>query len=300
MTALLSEAVALFGSICRKSTDALSDRDILIIDDDERVARGDAEKLTQQGWSVAKYSCRRLETLAMRRALFVQHLKLEARIIHDQRGRLRSVLENFQPAASYPDDIVQAQRLICLSENVPDSVQGLGWAFDVMAVGVRVLGIAHLANEGRYVFGFREIIDGLANINRVSKDDHYTLCRLRGFKSSYRKKDWAGIPDKEELFQVRRVIKRLGVDVDCNILAVDKMRSKATLTETANGYLALRAAEARYWGYSESGSADKLEFSSLKTRLAKALFRPQNYANEFKSVGGRFQKMLSRLEQISR
>lgn len=187
---LHSEAVALFGSVCRKTTDHLSDRDILLVDDSERTTRRDAALLKSRGWSVARYNWRRLETLHRHQALFVQHLKLESFVIHDKANKLRSLLESFRPSVDYFQDISNGENIIALVERTPDSVQGIGWAFDVLAVGIRILGIGYLANEGRYVFGFNEILDELVNIDRLSFHDRDVLSILRKSKAAYRKRDW--------------------------------------------------------------------------------------------------------------
>lgn len=83
---LRAEAEAIFGSAARGDADAISDRDILIVDDDCDVLRKRSVILKNDGFSVASYTFRKLQALAQHGALFLQHLKLEAVIISDRRG----------------------------------------------------------------------------------------------------------------------------------------------------------------------------------------------------------------------
>ena len=75
-TGMLAASEAIFGSCARGRTDALSDRDILIVDDDREVLRARASVLMADGKSVAPYTFLKLEKLAVNGALFIQHLRL--------------------------------------------------------------------------------------------------------------------------------------------------------------------------------------------------------------------------------
>ena len=299
MNALHSDAIALFGSICRNTADHLSDRDILIVHDSRDVVGRDAALLMQRGWSVAKYSWKRLERLSRRQALFVQHLKLESLILRDQQHRLSELLARYQPAADYDHDVSQATKIISLVERVPDSIEGLGWAFDVLAVGIRILGIGYLANEGRYAFGFREILSELVEVNRLSKSDAAVLSGLRNVKAAYRQRRWRNIPTQRELFEVMSAVRRLGVDVDCHIQGYSQIHGNVSYEGEITGYAALRAAERRYWMLGIPNRSDTEEFVDVRTRVARAIFRPQDYLGVVKSRGAYLCQSISKLEGIS-
>lgn len=51
-----ADAEAIYGSSSRGDSDALSDRDILVVDSDINVLRRRRQLLEQGGWSVATYT----------------------------------------------------------------------------------------------------------------------------------------------------------------------------------------------------------------------------------------------------
>ena len=99
------QSEAIFGSSARREFDYLSDRDFLVVDDRFSLRHLRRLHLERLGWSVAAYSWRRLKRLVQQKALFAQHLKLEALVVKDDSDRLKHMLSQYSPAADYRVDI---------------------------------------------------------------------------------------------------------------------------------------------------------------------------------------------------
>lgn len=185
-TTLRAASEAVFGSCARGDVDRLSDRDFLIVDDDPKVLRLRAKALKAEGVSVAAYTFRKLESLAAKQALFVQHLRLEASIIVDRDGRLGAVLSAFRPKEKYDAEIQDNAKLASLIATVPPSARAELWAADVLYVTVRNFGVLWLAGRKRYLFAYDRILDALQEEGVLNVTGVSNLRRLRFLKSLYR------------------------------------------------------------------------------------------------------------------
>ena len=185
-TAIHAASEALFGSTARGDIDRLSDRDFLIVDDDPKILQARAKTLKAEGVSVAAYTFRKLESLAARRALFVQHLRLEATIVADRDGRLAAVLRKFRPKQHYNSEIRNNAKLADLIATVPPGAKAELWAADVLYVTVRNFGILWLAGRQRYLFAYDRILEALQEEGVINAVGVSNLRRLRFLKSLYR------------------------------------------------------------------------------------------------------------------
>lgn len=185
-TAVCAASEALFGSCARGDVDSLSDRDFLIVDDDPKVLRARADVLKTEGVSVAAYTFRKIESLAARGALFVQHLRLEASIVADRDGRLANLLANFRPKSDYETEIRENAKLAELISTVPPSANSELWAADVLYVTVRNFGVLWLAGRQRYIFAYDRILEALQEEEMLGTPAVSNLRRLRFLKSLYR------------------------------------------------------------------------------------------------------------------
>ncbi|WP_228242069.1 hypothetical protein [Porphyrobacter sp. GA68] len=182
---------ALFGSCARGDTDRLSDRDFLIVDDDVAVLRARAMSLKAEGVSVASYTFRKLEALAERGALFLQHLRLEASIVSDRNERLAKLLDGFRPNECYDREIRDNSNLAALITTIPPGPNAELWAADVLYVTVRNFGVLWLASRGRHLFAYDRILEALQEEGLLHAAGISTLRRLRFLKSLYRSDDSA-------------------------------------------------------------------------------------------------------------
>ncbi len=200
------DAVAFYGSLVRGDSDRFSDRDVLLVSDDALALKEAKNLMSKDGFSCACYSWQKLGFLATRRALFVQHLKQESRIITDRDLRLTSLLASYAPACTYSKQIDAARDLMSLTECFPKTIYGVGWALDVLTVAFRNLSILTLANEGKYLFSFSAILSELRKMGTISLDHEDQLSSLRKYKASFRRKAYHLLPPKEKLFELKKIV----------------------------------------------------------------------------------------------
>ena len=240
-------AEAVFGSIARGDSDQISDRDILVVDADVAKLRNRTRRLTDQGWSVAPYTFRKLEVLAENGALFVQHLKLEARIIWDDERRLRNLLDGFQPRLSYARELAANARLADLAREVPDVPLGPLYAADVLYVALRNFGVLTLAEQGIHRYAYAEILDGLKQIGALEPGAIDHLLKLRTLKSAYRNSAHLDIGNALDL--VRTIVKHLptsGFPATIALARAAEVIKTDCGAELRAPYLELRDLEKRY------------------------------------------------------
>lgn len=192
-----ASAEALFGSAARGDADALSDRDVLIVDDDVEALSARSEELESQGASVASYTFAKLMALAACGALFVQHLKLEAQVTRDVGGRLTKLLADFSPRSDYSAEIADNAALSALAGTVPTGARGVLLAADILYVSVRNHGVLSLAERGLHVYGFDAVIAGLEAEGIIASGGARSLSALRFLKCLYR----SGEPGRDDAVQ---------------------------------------------------------------------------------------------------
>ena len=200
------DTVAFYGSMVRGDQDQFSDKDVLLVSDDESALSRGRLSLSALGYSCACYNWTKLELLANRRALFIQHLKQETRIIVDRDNRFQSLLANYSPASVYSTQIDAARTLVSLTQYFPDTPRGIGWALDVLTIGFRNLAILTLANEGNYVFSFAGLVSGVRRMGLVGPQSEQSLLSLRMYKSHFRKKHFSLLPPKAVVFKLQRIV----------------------------------------------------------------------------------------------
>src|SRR5438477_12235579 len=88
-------AVAVFGSVARNDTDFLSDRDILLVNEQYDCLRSGAARCKRMVRSPILYSWQRLDTAANRGDLFILHLEAEATRLHDANDLVAHMLFTF-------------------------------------------------------------------------------------------------------------------------------------------------------------------------------------------------------------
>lgn len=200
------DAIAYYGSFVRGDNDRFSDRDILLVSDDKDALEGGKTSLSKQGYSCSCYDWAKLDLLSSKRALFIQHLKQESKVIVDKDSKLQALLAGYSPATEYSKHIDAARSLFSLTECFADTPVGIGWALDVLTIAFRNLAILTLANEGQYVFSFSELVSGLRRLGLIGYSLESSLVGLRRHKSCFRNKQFSSLPKKESVFELQRII----------------------------------------------------------------------------------------------
>ena len=145
-------SVCLFGSAARSSSDRLSDKDVLVTAKNLKTACPYVQELENTGSSVALFSHARLERMSAAGSLFVQHLKMEGKIVQDAEHWLEDCLSDFSPKNSYEEDINRSFDLIRPLERVMNKNSRCQLASDLGYVFIRNYAICRLASRKVYLF----------------------------------------------------------------------------------------------------------------------------------------------------
>ena len=288
------DSVAIFGSIARGDGDRLSDKDVLIVSDDYEVRRRSALALRRRGWAPVCFTSQRLERAAAGKGLFMQHLKLEARILRDRNGTLSNSLNRFCVASQYDREIAGSHDLLGVLEKVPNSIEGCYWALDVLSVGLRTLGVATLANHGIYEFSLKRILNSLHRVGVISSGDQETLCGIREYKWRHRNGNGErAISSRETLKLVDLVSRRFRLGLHVRSIEADEaLQSVPTNDEiTKNWYLRSRLIERALLGVRPRESASR-EIADCKRRLQQIVKEPSQYGWRMKTEWSSLVKQL--------
>jgi hypothetical protein len=256
---------ALFGSAARGDADRMSDRDVLIVDDSLIALNARTRELEAAGWSVASYTFSKLEALASRGALFLQHLKLEAQIVRDSRGRLGRILAEFKPKENYAAELIENGRLAALAGTVPVGARGTLLAADILFVAVRNFGILTLAERGIHLYSYGEVVKALEEQRFIRANGASALSALRFLKCLYR----SGEEDQGTriVSVVNRALGYLPAVFPPRVRLVDPqvVLCGAAPPDTASAYFCLRDLELRLTALSaiDSTVSDKEEYRTL-------------------------------------
>jgi hypothetical protein len=164
-----------------------------LVDDDVNVLHRRQIALEAEGVSVAPYTFAKLNALASKGALFLQHLKDEAHILRDEGHRFRSLLKSFRPKCDYASELIENAKLANLTATWPRTASGALWATDVLYVAVRNHGILSLAGRGLYVFSYPRVLQAMSSEHMISEGDRDDLLKLRWSKFVYRSRDHGAI-----------------------------------------------------------------------------------------------------------
>ena len=88
-------SIAIYGSSLRQSFDMYSDKDLLIVSSSYKSLSKLKNKYEEQGYSVSTYTYKKLQYLSNKSSLFIQHLKVESKIIKDNNNQLSFILKNY-------------------------------------------------------------------------------------------------------------------------------------------------------------------------------------------------------------
>ena len=283
------KAFAIFGSAARGDIDVFSDRDLLVVSDDEVSLRAMKRKYDSAGWSCTAYSWNRLQRAADYGSLFVQHLKQESKILSDPSNRLADLLDQYSANADYKNEWAGASSLVrLLTQHLPQCDAGPMWAMDVLSVGFRSLAVANLADHGIYAFSNSGIIEGLSRIGIVETEDKHQLSDLRRFKSLYRRgiintqANWSVVFDR-----IRLIDKIFGLGLSpargriVEIIELALAKSDYNQQSNTDWYTKCRRVESALWMLKPRQDRERHEFLERRASLLKIVKAPNVYAWHF-------------------
>ena len=270
-------SVCLFGSADRSSSDRLSDRDVLVTAKSLKRARPHVQELENTGASVALFSHARLERMSAAGSLFVQHLKMEGKIIQDAGHWLEDCLNDFSPKNSYEEDINRSFDLIRPLERIMNENSGRQLASDLGYVFMRNYAICRLASRKVYLFDYRSLLEELKGAQRFSDRCLNKLIDLREGKHAYR----AGI--------LRVAAKNLGYGVASSIaeacpeLNLEPISNGTGIRLFSLPYATLRDCEAALISKADdSGRAET--YTRDLDRVRRLIKKPREYSWQIRSI----------------
>jgi hypothetical protein len=272
-----ASAEAIFGSSSRGDGDAMSDRDILIVDEDTDVLRRRTRELEADGSSVASYTFAKLRYLASRGALFIQHLKLEAKIICDNDGKLGSLLDSFKPLESYRAEIQENARLAALAGATPSGPRGTLLAADMLYVAVRNFAVLKSAERGIYDFAYSTLLEGLEAEKVILSGGARALLRLRFLKCLYRAGEQErGRHVRQTVIQALAVLPRAHFPKKLDIVEPQAILQSSAPPGKVSSYVHLRDLERRLVALEALQPGAKATGDLAK--LSKWIANPRSYA----------------------
>ena len=203
------DAIYVFGSMARRTSDAISDRDVLIVSDNTVFRTRESENWRRRGWSVAAYTPRRFSQMADSGSLFVQHIKQEGLPVADQNGLLSDLLASYKPKADYSAGISNSLQMLRLIERVrTGAVEGY-WTCDILHTMLRNALILRLANEGEYLFSIGALGERLQSMGMLDAADLQVLAHLREAKAAYRARRFSGVDIGTTIDGTLRIVEKV-------------------------------------------------------------------------------------------
>ena len=274
-------SVCFFGSAARSSTDPLSDRDVLVTARSLKATRPYVRELESKGCSVALFSHARLKRMVAAGSLFVQHLKMEGKIIQDSEHWLEDCLGGFSPKNSYEEDINKSFDLIRPLERLMDESSSCQLASDLGYVFIRNYAINRLACQRVYLFDYRSILEELQGRQRFSDLCLNRLIDLRKGKHAYR----AGMSHVSK--------KSLGHEVASSILEacpelnLEAVSSSTNIRRFNLPYATLRDCEAALLSKESFCSSARINKKRLD-QVQRLIRKPREYSWQVRSIDERW------------
>lgn len=201
-------SICIFGSQARRTADAMSDRDVLLVGPSSPILDRAVTEWRLRDWNVSVFDQLAFRRLADVKALFIQHLKQEGRVLHDDGDFLTSVMEGYSPKADYSAERNDAfAQIVALPANTGEYWHDLCLA-DVVYVLFRNAAILHLASAEEYCFQFNTTVERMACLFELSQEDRLALLLLRDLKHGYRRRA-ESLTACSPLQEARRVIDRV-------------------------------------------------------------------------------------------
>ena len=261
-------SISIIGSAGRKSVDNLSDRDLLAIGDEDTVSHA-VQPYTRMGWNVSRFSRDAFEEMAASQSLFVQHAKQDGRLVRDDGGYLRQLLDGFQITRSYHREVKEAVAPIFSIGAAEMCLWGRLFQADVLYVAVRNACILHRASVASPDFDFNRLVRWTADTAGLLDEDTERLLCLRRLKVAYR--------GRERLVDTSTVG---GSIAAATKLARHLESATGSITggeETSNGYFELRGLEQRLVTSVGPKFMDRLEAGHDLAELWRVICNPGAY-----------------------
>lgn len=262
-------SVCIYGSVARRQTDELSDRDVLLLAPSEAAISYDLTAWRAAGWNTSFFTYSHFSRLVEFKSLFVQHIKVEGHVIRDDGGILQQLLTQFEPASSYRDDFKDALSPLKWTVLTRLSYWERLCVGDILFVATRNAGILHAASSGVYIFEYGAVVDYLSDTFGLNISQRSALFGLRRIKAAYRL--------RSEGAECSGVIEIAVEALKIVQLSTDKLTGDSSRNFIANNYHALRRKELSLVKIADPRLLDQLPEGDGLYDLWKLICNPSDY-----------------------
>lgn len=227
-------SIYIIGSVARQAYDIISDKDMLAVGSPREIRKA-ISTYVEDGWNVSCFSRLDFEAMANSRSLFVQHVKQDGRVVRDDHGYLKSVLNQYKANSNYWSELRSAIEPIITLGKLSRDYWGLLFQADILYVATRNSCILHRATDASPEFDFKKLVQWIGGIVGLSAFEKERLLNLRSLKHSYRRRDTDA--DVSQVIEAAKIAKKLAVfwDALTHTTSSDKKPS--------NGYFEIRKLE---------------------------------------------------------
>jgi hypothetical protein len=247
-------SIMTFGSVNRGDDDEHSDKDLLVVIPNVKdYDRDQYSSFISQDHSVSYYNYAKLEYIASKGNLFIQHLKQQGSIISDESGRLQEILINFKPLNDYNNELKNAIRFKEIFFELPKATIANGWIFDLLYIAVRNVLVFMSAVDETYHFGYKVLLAEYTKSFNLDANDVIILLNLRITKQLYRNNPHFIEVTHENLCKTICSCEKIIGPISVNFLSINgfnKYVRELIETKSKSEYAKLRLLEGLYNCYS--------------------------------------------------
>lgn len=264
------DCIIFFGSTSRAEADKISDRDVLLIENDLNMRKFIAEKFIRAGFDIRSYSRKRFLNLSYRNPLFVRHLLREGKFYGLNSKYYRASISGEVSDAFLKKSSDWSVNLCEVAFNTPDSMVGRFWMMDVFYVAVRNFGIVQTHQEGYGSFSYRDCMNFLKHRYGLTYEERDALLYLRIAKNRYRSNNISHFDDTD---YIRNTLDKVFGEGFSGSIGGENYQKE--FKKGRGYYINMRAIEKQLLSYAGHGS-EALDNGRHKW-LRSALIKPAEY-----------------------
>jgi len=175
-----------FGSRQHGCHDSHSDRDLMLIYDDSYQLSEKKYAFERLGYSVTVCSRKKANYLSKSGGLFIRHVVFEGRMVDGNIKQLKSLRSSWMAASNYDAEIHSNQEMLAVLERVPNNQLAGAVINDILICSIRNVLIRKLANEGVYLFSWKDVIRESVTRGFIKHNEIAALLLARRLKNIYR------------------------------------------------------------------------------------------------------------------
>jgi hypothetical protein len=199
------KAMVQFGSQISGGANNLSDKDLLIINSYKNKNRL-VKKYSKEGYSVSFYTPIQLSYMRDKGSLFLQHLRLESKIISDKENLFKEFINSCVHTKPTISEIGKCRRSLYNALKIPKEEKLNAWLSDYIFVLSRDYFVKYFALKGKLVFNINELCHEIHLEFGLTKKDTLALLDLRKIKNIYRTGVAQLSPSWDSLEQWKKVL----------------------------------------------------------------------------------------------